>query len=242
MRPRTVNIVVSVSGMTMPLATVTIQKFADFLMPETELLCPACNAKPTWNGGYDCACGKHYNHWSQLKRVVKATGQEITKQRFTDEKTPVMAQAYMMELLDFAKYVDATYNEYGVTVKDEASARNLKKLLIATKNLGKVVLVRFKDTYEERVAVLTLSLSNRIILRELIPLNLQDIKETIRIDLKEVTPQELEEAEAFVKMLPPAKEELLNVTDYRTIGVGEKKAPPKVIELEEIILRAKAQA
>jgi hypothetical protein len=174
--------------------------------------------------------------------VVKATGQEITKQRFTDEKTPVMAQAYMMELLDFAKYVDATYNEYGVTVKDEASARNLKKLLIATKNLGKVVLVRFKDTYEERVAVLTLSLSNRIILRELIPLNLQDIKETIRIDLKEVTPQELEEAEAFVKMLPPAKEELLNVTDYRTIGVGEKKAPPKVIELEEIILRAKAQA
>jgi hypothetical protein len=49
-----------------------------------------------------------------------------------------MAQAYIMTLEEFAKYVDATYQEYGVTVKDETSARNLRKLLIATKNLGKV--------------------------------------------------------------------------------------------------------
>ncbi len=125
------------------------------------------------------------------------------------------------------------------TVKDETSARNLRKLLIATKNLNKVVLVRFKDTYEERIAILTVSLSSRIILRELIPLNLQDIKETMMADLKDVTPQELEEAEAFVKMLPPAKEELLSVSDYRTIGISEKKESPKVIELEEIITRAK---
>jgi hypothetical protein len=65
----------------------------------------------------------------------------------------------------------------------------------------------------------------------------------MKVDLKDVTPQELEEAEAFVKMLPPAKEELLKVNDYRTIGIGEKKESPKVIELEEIISRAKtAQA
>jgi len=93
-----------------------------------------------------------------------------------------------------------------------------------------------------KVSVLTLSLSNRIILRELIPLNLQDIKETMKVDLDEVSPEEIAEAEAFVKMLPPAKEELLNVSDYRTIGIGERKAPPKVIELEEIISRAKAGA
>jgi len=241
MRPRTVNIVVSVSGMTMPLATVTIQKFADFLVPETELVCPKCNQKPSWKGEYICSCGQHYRHWSMLKRVVKATGEEIVKEKFTDGKSPVVAQAYMMELEEFVKYVDATCNEYGIVVKDETSARNLKKLLIATKNLGKVVLIRFKDTYEERVAVLTLSLSNRIILRELIPLNLANIKETMRVDLKEVSEQELEEAEAFVKMLPPAKEELLNVSDYRTVGISEKKAPPKVIELEQIIQRAKAK-
>jgi len=88
--------------------------------------------------------------------------------------------------------------------------------------------------------VLTLSLSNRIILRELIPLNLQDIKETMKVNIDEVTPQEVEEAEAFVKMLPPAKEELLNVEDYRTIGITERKVPPKVVALEEIISRAKA--
>lgn len=240
MRPRTVNIVVSVSGMTMPLATVTVKKFADFLTPETELLCPACNQKPAWNGEYICQCGQHYNHWSKLKRVIKATGQEVVKEKFTDGKGPVVAYAYIMTLEDFAKYVDATCNEYGVTVKDETSARNLKKLLIATKNLGKVVLVCFRDTYEERISVLTLSLSNRIILRELIPLNLQDIEETMRVDLKEVTPQDIEEAEAFVKMLPPAKEELLNVSDYRTIGIAERKVSPKVIELEQIISRAKA--
>jgi hypothetical protein len=41
-------------------------------------------------------------------------------------------------------------------------------------------------------------------------------------------------------MLPPAREELLNVSDYRTIGIGERKVSPKVIELEQIISRAKA--
>jgi len=106
-RPRTVNIVVSVSGMTMPLATVTIQNFTKFLEPETELVCPACHSKPVWAGKYTCSCGKEYTHWSQLKRVVKGTGQEIVKRA-------------------------------RVTVKDETSARNLRKLLIATKNLGKV--------------------------------------------------------------------------------------------------------
>jgi len=242
LRPRTVNIVVSVSGMTMPLATVTIQHFAKMLTPETELVCPACGAKPRWNGEYVCECGQRYRHWSQLKRVVKSTGEKIVKQKFTSDRGPVTARAYIMELKDFAKYVDATCNEYGIIVKDETSARNLRKLLIATRNLGKVVLIRFKDTYEERVSVLTLSLSNRIILRELIPLNLQDIKETMKVDLDEVSPEEIQEAEAFVKMLPTAKEELLNVSDYRTIGIGERKAPPKVIELEEIISRAKAGA
>ena len=243
MRQRTINIVVSVSGMTMPLATVTIQNFSKILTPETELVCPKCGAKPKWCGEYICeSCGQHYHHWSQLKRRVKATGEEIVKQRFTDGKSPVTARAYIMDLKEFAKYVDATCNEYGIIVKDETSARNLKKLLIATKQLGKVIFIRFKDTYEERIGVLTLSLSNRIILRELIPLNLQDIKETMRVNLDEVSPEEIAEAEAFVKMLPPVKEELLNVSDYRTIGIGERKAPPKVIELEEIISRAKAGA
>lgn len=264
MRPRTVDIVVTMSGMTMPLATVSIQLFASILEADTALVCPKCGQIPAWHGGYDCTCcpicGKvmeqtseglkcaehgiqksvHFNHWSMLKRVVKGTGEIVTKTKFTGEKETVKAQAYIMELSDFAKYIDATCNEYGITVKDENSAKNLRKLLIATKNLQKVIFVRFKDTYEERVSVLTLSMSNRIILRELIPLNLQDIKETLRVDLNSVTPQEIEEASAFVKMLPTAKEELLNISDYRTIGITTKAESPKVVELEQIIARAKA--
>jgi len=104
------------------------------------------------------------------------------------------------------------------------------------RNLSKVVLIRFNDTYEERVCVLTTSISNRIILKEIIPLNLAEIKETMRVSLENVTPQEVNEAEQFVKMLPPATEDLLSVNDYRVKGIG-KKVSPRVLELEQIIAR-----
>jgi len=242
MRPRKVRIVVDMLGMKMPVATVTIQQFAKILQPETELRCPACDRRPAWHGGYECECGATYRHWSQLKRVVKGTGELIVKQKFTDGRSEVEASAYIMDMEDFSRYVDATLQEYGVTVRDETSARNLRKLLIATDRLGKVILIRFRDTYEERIAVLTLSISNRIILKELIPLNLADIKETVKVNLKEVTPEDLAEAEQFVKMLPKAREELLKVKDYRIIGIEEKIVSEKVLELEKIIAKAKQTA
>jgi len=224
----------------MPIASVHIQKFADILEQETELICPACGKKPPFKGGYDCECGAHYGHWSQLKRVLKGNGEEIVKERFTSGED-VTAEAYIMGTEEFAKYVDATACEYGVIVKDETSAVNLKKLLIATKNLNKVVLIRFKDTYEERVAILTTSISGRIILKDLIPLNLADIKETMKIDLETVSKEDLAEAEQFVKRLPVAKEEMLNVSDYRTKGISKEKVSPKVIELEAILGKAKSK-
>jgi len=266
MRPRILKIAVRISGMEMPIASVKIQKFADVIEPETELLCPKCKQKPKWNGGYDCTCcpkcGKpmehvvvdektvnwkcpedgyqepsHYHHWSQLMRVVKATGEPITKTKFTSEKEDVIADAFIMNMKQFSEIVDATMTEYGVVVSDETSARQIKKLLIATKNLGRVVLIRYLDTYEERVAILTTSISNRIILKEIIPLNLAEIKETMHIDLSNVSEQELAEAEQFVKLLPEAKEDLLYVSDYRTKGIQTPKATPKVMELEEILNR-----
>ena len=221
--------------MEMPIATVKIEKFADVLEPETELLCPKCKQKPIWNGGYDCPCGEHYGHWSRLLRVIKATGEPITKTKFTNEKEDVVADAFIMDMKQFSEIVDATLTEYGVIVSDETSARQIKKLLIATKNLGKVVLIKYLDTFEERVAILTTSISNRIILKEIIPLNLADIKETMRIDLSNVSEQDLAEAEQFVKLLPQAKEDLLYVSDYRTKGILTPKTTPKVIELEAIL-------
>jgi hypothetical protein len=218
----------------MPLATVVVQKFADMMKPETDLVCRSCGEKPVWEGLYKCICGKTYGHWSQLKRVVKGTNEEIVQTKLVEGEGPVKADAYVMDLSEFAKYVDATSAEYGVVTKDQASAANLKKLLIAMRNLGKVILIRFNDTYEQRVAILTTSISNRIILKEIIPLNLAEIKETMRVSLENVTPQEVNEAERFVKMLPPATEDLLSVNDYRTKGIG-KKVSPRVLELEQII-------
>jgi len=88
--------------------------------------------------------------------------------------------------------------------------------------------------------VLTTSISNRIILREIIPLNLADIQETMKVDLKAVTPQEIQEAEMFVKMLPKAEEPILSVTDYRTKGIIAKAPSEKVLALEQIISRVQA--
>jgi len=235
MRPRILKIAVRISGMELPIASVKIEKFADVLEAETELLCPKCKQKPTWKGGYDCTCGEHYNHWSGLLRVIKATGEPVTKTKFTNEKEDVVADAFIMDMKQFSEIADATLTEYGVTVSDETSARNLKKLLIATRSLSKVVLIKYLDTYEERVAILTTSVSNRIILKEIIPLNLADIKETMRIDLSSITEQDLSEAEQFIKLLPQAKEDLLYVSDYRTKGILAPKVTPKVIELEAIL-------
>mgnify|MGYP001112110729 CR=1 FL=1 len=172
----------------------------------------------------------------------KATGEPIVKTKFTETGKPVVADAYIMDLKDFVSVADATLREYGVTVTEEASARNLRKLLIATENLGKVVLVKWFDTYEEVIAILTTSISKRIILKEIIPLNLADIKETMRIDLTGVTEKDIAEAEQFVKMLPIAQESHLSVSDYRTKGVKAKAVTPKVLELEAILQKAKATA
>ena len=272
MRPRILKIAVRISGMEMPIANVKIKPFAEVIKADTERLCPKCHAKPKWNGGYDCTCcpkcGKpmqgeiddaqrvswkcpedgyqeptHYSSWEQLEQVVKATGEPIIKTKFTNDKEDVVGDAFIMDMKQFSEIVDATISEYGITANDDKSAVNLKKLLIATKYLNKVVLVKYLDTYEERVTILTTSISNRIILKEIIPRNLANIEETMRIDLSGVSQQELAEAEQFVKLLPEAKQELLSVSDYRTKGISAPKAAPKVIELEAILSQvAKPQA
>jgi len=241
MRPRTVKLCVSLMGMAkMPVATITVQKFADIRKPQTELRCPNCGEKPEYQPAqYKCKCGFVARSWMKLKRVVQATGEVIEKVRLLQPKEEVTADLYVMPIEEFSQYVDATRAEYGVVVKDETSAKNLKKLIIATEKLGKVIVIRYKDTYEEVVGILTLSLSGRVIIKDIIPLNLLDVKETLRVNVAEVTPEELAEAEKFVSMLPPANEEHFKVKDYRLIGLEEKPVSEKVLELEKIIAKAK---
>jgi len=263
MRPRKLKINVSLGGMRMPIATVTIKNFAKLLEAKTELVCPKCGKKPTWIGGYTCTCcskcGKpleavpqgekgtinykcpddgwvepsYYKTWQSLKRILP-DGTEVTKEKLTGEGD-VEADAYIMDLMEFSKYADATMSEYGVIVRDETSARNLKKLLIAMHNLGKVIILHFNDTYEERVCILTTSISNRIILKELIPLNLADIQETMKVSFEGITDKDIAEAETFIKQLPKAEEDILYVHDYRLKGIEVPKVSPKVIELEQIL-------
>jgi hypothetical protein len=224
----------------MPIAEGRIVKFADMLEPKTELRCPKCLGKPVWRGLYECTCGATYTHWSQLKRVLPS-GKELVKPKLTTGET-VEAEVYIMDKAKFSQYADATYQEYGLVVNDSNSASNLKKLLIALERLNKVIIIHFLDTYEERVAMLTISQSGRVLLRELIPLNLAEIRETMKVDLSNITDRDIAEAEMFIKQLPEATEDLLYVHDYRVQCLEEvPRVSPKVIELEAIISKMKSE-
>ena len=83
MKIRKLQFVTSLSGMTMSLGDVKISKLADIKKAKTDLVCPECGKKPQWKGGYDCECGKHYNHWSQLRRVFP-NGEVVVKKSFLE--------------------------------------------------------------------------------------------------------------------------------------------------------------
>lgn len=248
MKARKIKLCVSLLGMQrMPLATITVGSFAterDW-KKGTTLVCPDCGEKPKYIGShYDCGCSFTCKTWQGLKRIVKATKEAIVKPRLLEPKEEVLADLSTMTIEEFSQYVDATRQDLGVRhVADEKSAKNLKKLVIATEKLGQVILVRYNDTYEQVIAILTLSLSGRVILKDIIPMNLVEAQETLTVNVAEVTPQELAEAERLVNMLPKAKPEDLKVEDYRTRIAEELPPSEKVMELETIIATArKAQA
>lgn len=237
----------------MPIGELKVAKFADYRgianeswrSKNTERICPDCGSVPQWSGHYTCPCGKTYNHWSKLKHILKATKEAIVMRKLTAEGQDVVAEAHVMPLDEFESLcVDATDQELGITVNDSTSAENLKKLLVASKLLNVVILLRFNDTYEQRICVLTTNITGRVILKDIIPLNLLDLEETMKVNLKEITPQQLEEAKQFVKMLPKATEDFLKVDDYRTIGLeeGEEEVSAKVIQLEEVLKKLEATA
>ena len=239
MRSRKLRITALINGMETALGEVKIVKFAKVREPDTALVCPSCGAEPKWSGGYDCSCGAKYNHWSRLKRVLKATLQEIIKVKFTDGES-VDGKAYVLDRKEFAdKYSDAILEEKGIVADNPTTARNIRNLLIATRTLNKVVVVSFKDTYEERTCLLTLSESNRVLLREIIPQNILDLEETMRADLTGVSEKDIEAAKRFVDLLPAPTEDVFLCHDYRAAGVEAVEKPSeKGVELEAILAKA----
>jgi len=229
--------------MQIAIGEVKVVKFAKLREPDTALVCPACGAEPAWTGGYQCTCGQKYSHWSKLKRILKATAQEIIKVKFTEEKQVVEGQAFVLDRATFAdKYSDAILEEKGIVADNPTTARNIRNLLIASKMLEKVVIVSFKDTYEERTCLLTLSESNRVLLREIIPQNILELEETMRADLSGVSEKDIEAAKKFVDLLPIPTEDVFVCHDHRAIGVEAVEKPSeKVVELEAILASAEQQ-
>lgn len=245
MRRRTLRVVATLGGFPLVLGELLIEQFAKMSdwQKGTSLVCPKCGDKPKFKGGYKCeGCGSDYGHFSYLKRV-DAEGSEIVKPRLAENKEKVSAQLYRMSMTEFSdKYADATLGELGVVVKDQNSAMNLMKLVVAVERLGQVVIVKFNDTYEQRIALLSISLSNRVILKEIIPMNLLESEETLRVDMNKISDKDILEAQALLTMIPTATEEVLMVSDYRTLGRVEAKTAetPKVQELSEILAKVSA--
>lgn len=244
MKPRTLKIVANVMGMETAIAVVKIQAFATEpeLKDWTELVCPECKKKTKYSGArYECECGETYSWWGKLLRVVKGTVKEVLMPRLLKKDEKAVAQLFKMDIVVFSKYVDATRAERGLVVKDTGSATNLFKLIVATERLGKVLIVRYNDTKEEVVALLTKSVSNRVILKEIIPINLLQLRETLMMDMSAITDKDVEEAKGFMGVIPEATEQTLMVNDYRVQGLNVTGiTEEKVTQLQSIMAKVKA--
>lgn len=249
MRKRTIVLQATIGGLPVTLGEFLIQNFATMhkYTEHVHNVCPDCGGNPAWTGGYDCqGCGKHFGHHSQLKRVLNGTDVEMLKPRLLPPKTKAIAQIYRYSREEFAKkFADASLSEAGITTKQEAWGLNIAKLAVAVERLGQVIVLRFNDTYETRICLVCLSESNRVVLKELIPMNLLRAKETIAVDLSKITEQGITEAKQILNLIPEATDDVFMVSDYRAIGLGEAplEAPveaPKVQELSAILAKIQA--
>jgi hypothetical protein len=249
LKPRRLKLVAKVAGFPTDIAEVHIQNFASEaeLKDWTEMVCPECLGETKYQGaGYSCSsCNQTYSWWGKLKRVAKGTKNIIEMPKLLKEGEISKGLLYKMKREDFAKYCDATKSEKGVNVTDTGSARNLKKLLVAVEKCGYVIITTYNDTTEQVIALLKVSLSGRIILQEIIPLNLVKIKESLKMD-ETISEEEIEEAKMFVdKFLPDATEKNLKVTDYRAswieghIVADVKEEPERIRSLKEIMAMVK---
>jgi len=253
MKPRKLKLVAKVAGFPTAIAEVHIQNFASEpeLKDYTELVCPSCLEPTEYHpASYECKkCGQTFSWWGKLVRVIKGTKVKIDMPRLLKEKEVAVGELYKMKRNEFAKYCDAVKSEKGLIVEDGNSAHNLFKLLVATEKLGYVIIVLYKDTYEEVVGLLKVSDSGRIKLQEIIPINLVKIKESLMLNRDEITEKDVEEAGQFVEQfIPVATEEKLKVHDYRTAWVEQhvqeqpEKEAEKVVQLKEIMAMAKKKS
>lgn len=256
MKNRKLRLVANISGFETVIAEVAIKNFASEIDVKdwTDLVCPQCGTKPKWTGGYICPNDQTtFNHWSKLKRVIKGTLTALTTPRLIAEGEVAVAKLSWLTQEEFAHdYTDATRKEdgeKGVVLTEDKYASLLFKLLVAVEELGYVIITKWNDTNEEVIGLLTTSASGRILIREIIPSNLIKVKQTLFIDRKAITPEEVAEAKAFVQhFIPKATPETFQVKDYRAkwkqgqVAVAEpEEQTQKVLDIHEILKQHKIE-
>lgn len=234
-------------GMGVDIATIKIGGYArqPDLRSWTDLVCPEDFKKPTYHSSnYKCECGATYTTWQKLLRVKKGTTDPVEIPKLTKGNGEIeRAKIYTMSFAEFSKYADAMdpkEPERYVTAKDESTQENLVKLLLAQEIDKTAIIITFNDTTEQKIALLTTTVSGRIVLRFIIPTNLVQLAESMLVDKTKLTEKDIEEARMFLKQIPKATEETLSVSDYRveSIGVVGTKKTEKVEKLAVIMQRA----
>lgn len=204
--------------MEVTIATAVVERFATEKKAKVMRVCGGCGKVPEKVPMvYHCKkCKKTYDSW--MKLIPKyPDGARVKKPRLNPVDGAVTAHLSIMKRSKFKDYVDALDMEYGIQPKDRESADNIRKLAIAAERLNKVVIVRFNDTNEQRVSLLTQTVSGRIVLREVIPANLVKVKETMFMG--KILEKDINEAKAFIRTLAKADDKVMVVADYRVEGL-----------------------
>jgi len=236
------------------IATINIGSYAselDLMRNATDLVCPKCKGKAEYHPSHYECCGVKITSWQSLLRVKKGTKEPIEMPKLTKGSGEIeRAKLSIMPFDEFKKYVDTTdprEPERFVTATDETSAKNLFKLLVAQEMDKTAILLTFNDTTEQKIALLTTTISGRIIVRFIVPKNLlKTPKESTILDRKALTQKDVEEARLFLKQIPKATEETLTVTDFRAdllpFAIGKTPKGEKPVEKVEALAVIMAQA
>jgi hypothetical protein len=184
----------------------------------TDLVCPTDNKKTQYQpSSYKCTCGFTATTWQSLKRVLKGTTTPVEMPTLTKGNSEIeVARIYTKAVEAFAKEALFTRgSERPVTAEDDGSIVNLYKLLVAQAALNRVIILKWNDTKEETVGILTATENGDIVLREIIPTNLVIVGERLKLDKSKLTEKDIEEAKQFLKQIPEATKDVLEVADYR---------------------------
>lgn len=222
MKARRLVLQATVMGFSANIATIKIGNPAKEheLKDYTDLVCPQDKKKPQFEmSKYRCTCGFSTTTWQGLLRVLKGTTTPLEMPTLTKGNSEAeIARIYKMTLEAFAKiadYVDPKDAERPVTAEDEASIVNLYKLIVAQAETNHIIILKWNDTKEQVIALLTTTQSGKIIVRKIIPPNLVVVGDSLMLDKSKMSDKDIEEAKQFLKQIPDATKDVLEVADYR---------------------------